>query len=167
MDKINYFKQVIEPTLLQIATTTASNSSFEQEWLLKRLKTTPEWQKVLSNLPFLSLHTLADIGKNQPINGTELTAHLQVSKGAISKTVNKLIKFELIDKFKRTDNRKEVYYSLTDKGQQLNYAHQQLHLQLDQQMQQLLAQYQPEQLELVARFVKEIQDLHNAPIVQD
>ena len=167
MDKINYFKQVIEPTLLQIATTPASNSSFEQEWLLKRLKTTPEWQKVLSNLPLLSLHTLADIGKNQPINGTELTAHLQVSKGAISKTVNKLIKFELIDKFKRTDNRKEVYYSLTDKGQQLNYAHQQLHLQLDQQMQQLLAQYQPEQLELVARFVKEIQDLHNAPIVQD
>ncbi|MFD1317915.1 MarR family transcriptional regulator [Loigolactobacillus zhaoyuanensis] len=167
MDKINYFKQVIEPTLLQVATTTASNSSFEQEWLLKRLNTTPEWQQVLNNLPLLSLHTLADIGKNQPVNGTELTAHLQVSKGAISKTVNKLIKFSLIDKFKRTDNRKEVYYSLTEKGQQLNYAHQQLHQQLDQQMQQLLAGYQPDQLELVAQFVQQIQDLHNAPIISE
>ncbi|MFD0897473.1 MarR family transcriptional regulator [Loigolactobacillus binensis] len=167
MDKINYFKQTIEPLLLQVATTTASNSSFEQEWLLKRLKTTPEWQQVLNNLPLLSLHTLADIGKNQPVNGTELTAHLQVSKGAISKTVNKLIKFELIDKFKRTDNRKEVYYSLSEKGQQLNYAHQQLHQQLDHQMQLLLANYQPEQLELIAQFVQQIQDLHNAPIVSE
>nr|SFZ88682.1 Transcriptional regulator, MarR family [Loigolactobacillus rennini] len=160
MDKINYFQKEIEPTLLQIAATTAGNSSFEQEWLVQHLNKTPQWQHVLKNLPLLSLHTLADIGQNQPINGTELTTHLQVSKGAISKTVTKLIKYELITRFQRTDNRKEVYYSLTTKGQQLNRAHQQLHNELNVKMQRLLVNYNQAELALIAKFVKQIQALH-------
>lgn len=40
MDKINYFQKEIEPTLLQIAATTAGNSSFEQEWLVQHLNKT-------------------------------------------------------------------------------------------------------------------------------
>lgn len=160
MDKISYFQKEIEPTLLQIAAITAGNSSFEQEWLVQHLNKTAQWQRVLKNLPLLSLHTLADIGLNQPINGTELTAHLQVSKGAISKTVTKLIKYELITRFQRTDNHKEVYYSLTTKGQQLNRAHQQLHHELNAKMQHLLANYNQAELALIAKFVKQVQALH-------
>jgi len=61
------------------------------------------------------LHTISDIGNNPGINITELAAHQNVTKGAVSQIVNKLEKKQYVAKFKG-DNEKEINLRLTDKG---------------------------------------------------
>lgn len=61
------------------------------------------------------LHTISDIGNKPEINITELAAHQNVTKGAVSQIVNKLVKKQYVAKFKG-DNEKEIKLRLTDKG---------------------------------------------------
>jgi len=63
------------------------------------------------------VHTLATIGYHPGINLTELSLEMNVSKSAISKFVKKLLDKNLIRKSMEKDNRKEVVFYLTQKGQ--------------------------------------------------
>lgn len=51
------------------------------------------------------------------INLTQLALKLEISKSGTSRFVKKLLDKQLILKQKRSDNEKEVYFKLTDKGQ--------------------------------------------------
>ncbi len=62
------------------------------------------------------IHTLVSVGDNPGANLTELSEKMDITKGATSKFLKKLLDKELIVKKKLPDNQKETLYWLTSKG---------------------------------------------------
>ncbi len=62
------------------------------------------------------VHVIDLIGKGERVNGVFLASKLAMTRGAISKITSRLIKKNLIIKYKLAENKKEVYYKLTDLG---------------------------------------------------
>jgi len=62
------------------------------------------------------VHVIDLIGKEERVNGVFLASKLAMTRGAISKITSRLIKKNLILKYKLAGNKKEVYYKLTDLG---------------------------------------------------
>lgn len=63
-----------------------------------------------------TIHTLVQIGKNPGINLTNLAEKLDISKSAVSKFIKQLLALSLITKSKDINNRKEVFFYLSEKG---------------------------------------------------
>jgi len=66
-------------------------------------------------LYFTELHTITVVARNNEINMTRLADIMGVTKGAISQTINKLVRKGLIQKTNIT-NPKEVNLRLSEKG---------------------------------------------------
>ncbi len=66
-------------------------------------------------LYFTELHTITIVARNNEVNMTQLAEIMGVTKGAISQTINKLVRKGLIQRTNVT-NRKEVNLTLSDKG---------------------------------------------------
>ena len=62
------------------------------------------------------IHTVQAIGRNPGINITKLAEQTGVTKGAVSQTINKLVRKGLVRKSHPPGNDKEVILSLTDLG---------------------------------------------------
>lgn len=73
------------------------------------------------------VHVIEFIGENNQPNVTKLAQGLYMTKGAISKISKKLITKGAIETVKKADNKKEVYFLLTDKGQEVFDTHKSLH----------------------------------------
>ncbi|MCF4142276.1 MULTISPECIES: MarR family winged helix-turn-helix transcriptional regulator [Dethiosulfovibrio] len=62
------------------------------------------------------IHTIVAVGGNPNSNLTELAELLGVSKSSVSKFVKKLLEKGYIVKTRARDNRKEVFFELTERG---------------------------------------------------
>ena len=62
------------------------------------------------------IHTIQAVGRYPKINITALAGYMDVTKGAVSQTVTKLIKKGMIRKQFAEDSRKEITLELTDLG---------------------------------------------------
>lgn len=76
------------------------------------------------------IHTVQAIGYNPEINVTELAKQMNVTKGAISQTVSKLVRKELVKKRSADDNLREVKLSLTEKGWTGFHNHERFHMMM-------------------------------------
>ena len=63
------------------------------------------------------IHTVQAIGRHSGINVTKLAEKAGVTKGAVSQTINKLVKKGLVRKTHLPGNDKEVVLELTDTGE--------------------------------------------------
>lgn len=73
------------------------------------------------------IHAIDMIGRSPDCNITGLSEKLGVTKGAVSQTVNKLVKKGLVEKYRDTGNDKEVYVRLTGKGEQAQQGFEDFH----------------------------------------
>ncbi|MCD6485920.1 MAG: MarR family transcriptional regulator [Syntrophobacterales bacterium] len=73
------------------------------------------------------IHNIEIIGRNPGINVTNLAKKLGVTKGAVSQTVNKLERKNLVEKFRNSDNEKEVMLKLQKKGEIAFNGHEAFH----------------------------------------
>jgi DNA-binding MarR family transcriptional regulator len=78
----------------------------------------------------VEIHTLRTIGNNPGINSTDLAAHMGVTKGAISQTVNKLLKKGLIRKTHLPADARESALELTELGWKGFHVHERFHTQI-------------------------------------
>ena len=102
------------------------------------------------------IHTLQMIGKQGSCNLTRLSELLEVSKSGISKFVNKLLKKGLILKTGNPVNRKEVIFSLTDKGKIAFQAHEKFDAKMFQTIFDLLDSYSDDQLAFLEEFLEQL-----------
>jgi Transcriptional regulators len=77
------------------------------------------------------IHLLAFIAENQELNVTELAEKRNVSKGALSKILGKLIEKGLIEKYGKKGNSKNIYFSLTKYGTKAYEGHMEFHSEHD------------------------------------
>jgi DNA-binding MarR family transcriptional regulator len=74
------------------------------------------------------IHTIQAIGRHPGINVTNLAEHTGVTKGAVSQTINRLVRKGLVRKTHPPGNDKEVVLELTNLGQIGFQNHEKFHM---------------------------------------
>lgn len=107
-------------------------------------------------LMFSEIHVIDCIGKNQLINATFIAKELNMTKGAISKITNKLLKKELIKGNHLENNKKEIYYTLTAQGKEVFEIHEMLHKAEREKFIKILSKYDKEGLNTINSFLDDL-----------
>ena len=110
----------------------------------------------LSDYKPSEVHCIEYIGKNKAPNVKTLSNAFYMTRGAISKLTKKLMEKGLIESYQREDNKKEIYFTLTKKGQEAFDIHERLHEQFSQRDKAVFENVSDEQfcdmLELIKKY---------------
>lgn len=111
-------------------------------------------KKELSDYKPSEIHCLDYIGKHPESNVTQLADAFYMTRGAISKLTKKLIAKGLIDYYQKSNNKKEIYFCLTQKGMEIYKIHEKLHHRFDERDQSVFEQMSKEEMESVLYFAE-------------
>lgn len=100
------------------------------------------------------IHCLDYIGKNAGSNVTRLADAFYMTRGAISKMTKKLMEKELVQSYQKPENKKEIYFRLTEQGKEVFNIHQNLHREFQTRDKAVFDQFTDEQLEIMLDFVR-------------
>lgn len=112
------------------------------------------------------VHTIEYIGQHPQANVTQIATALFVTRGAVSKLTKRLMTRGLIERYQQSDNRKEIYFSLTPRGQKVFDIHARLHQGFQQRDQPVFDQADPAQLQATLDFLKQYNDHLDAEITK-
>jgi DNA-binding MarR family transcriptional regulator len=108
---------------------------------------------VLQSLTITALHVLEMIGQHEPVKGIHIARQLAITKGAVSKITRKLLDQQLILASQVPENKKDIYFRLTERGREVVQWHQGFHEEAENQARQFLGRYTLEELRLIVRFL--------------
>lgn len=100
------------------------------------------------------VHYIEYIGKNSEPNVTRMAESLYMTRGAISKMTKKLMKKGIIESYQKPDNRKEIYFRLTAKGQEVFRIHEELHKAFQERDKAVFEEITEEQYDSMLCFVE-------------
>lgn len=106
------------------------------------------------------VHCIESIGEIVDANVTKLAKTLYMTRGAISKLSKKLIEKGLIETYQKPDNKKEIYFRLTDQGKVIYNIHEELHKEFQERDRVVFEQINEEQFDsmlcLVEKYSKHL-----------
>ena len=132
--------------------------------MLNQFKELYEKQDVLAKLTsreflhgygYSDIHCIDLIGKLEEPNVTKLSAALSMTRGAVSKIVKKLLLGGEITSYRAPGNKKEVYYTLTEKGRTLYLEHAKRHGAWEARDAEFFAHMDRDTKECVGKFLTE------------
>ena len=130
------------------------NDEHSEEKLLRReLSVNKKLRDV--KLSLTESHVIACIGDNEKTNGTFIAKSLNITKGGVSKAAAKLLQKGMIDDMRQPDNRKEVYYVLTELGREVYLAHAHMHEKSQDDLRDVLDKYSENELDTVSKFLSD------------
>jgi DNA-binding MarR family transcriptional regulator len=100
------------------------------------------------------IHCIAYIGEDKDSNVTKLAESFDMTRGAISKLTKKLVKKGLIDSYQKPENKKEVYFELTEQGKAIYNIHEEMHREFKDRDQPFFEQVPEEQLDAIFDFAE-------------
>lgn len=100
------------------------------------------------------VHCIEYIGKNVDSNVTKLAESFYMTRGAISKITKKLIKRGIIESYQKPDNKKEIYFRLTEQGKVINKVHEELHKEFRERDKAVFEQVTEEQFDSMLSFME-------------
>lgn len=103
-----------------------------------------------------SVHVIDCIGDYEPINHTGIVKKMGLSKASITSISSKLLETGFIMKSQQNNNRKEIYFSLTDKGGQVYHLHKKLHEERVEGFYQFFDAYSEAELQVIGRFMSDL-----------
>ena len=106
----------------------------------------------LKNYRASEAHCIEYIGKNADSNVTKLAESFYVTRGAISRMTKKLIKKGIIESYQKPDNKKEIYFRLTEEGKAINKIHDEMHKEFHQRDKVIFEQITEEQFDSILSF---------------
>lgn len=131
-----------------------SHSTQEQTWIADHLDNC-ELKESISKLSVGALHILSDL-EDRSKTGNDLACSLNLTRGGVSRASKKLCDYGLITACQKNGNKKNIYYTLTDKGREVAQAHDELHCMMQtQMMKKFTDKYSPEELQLVCNFLND------------
>ncbi|MDO4536054.1 MAG: MarR family transcriptional regulator [Clostridium perfringens] len=110
---------------------------------------------VLKGYGYSDIHCIDVIGKLENPNVTKISKELNMTRGAISKITKKQIASGLILSYTLQDNKKEIYFKLTDKGNELFYEHEKRHKKWEKRQEVFLEKQSEETLKKVSEFLED------------
>jgi DNA-binding MarR family transcriptional regulator len=116
--------------------------------------------KHVDKLSIVELDVIALVAKkNLKIN--DLLQYVNMTQGAMSKLVNRLVKYSFVEKYHRVDNKKDTYLRVTDLGKEVEEIHRKFHQKLNDRLEQVLHQFSKQDIETtitVLRAINEARD---------
>ncbi|SFM00212.1 MarR family transcriptional regulator [Pelosinus propionicus] len=100
------------------------------------------------------VHCIEYIGRNVDPNVTKLAESFYMTNGAISKLTKKLIKKGIIESYQKPENKKEIYFRLTEQGKIIYEIHEELHNEFQERDKAVFAQVTEEQFDSMLSFVE-------------
>ena len=135
----------------------------KSEQLFKNFRKVSEKQDFLSKLNtletvddygFSELHCIDSIGKIEDPNVSKISKKLEMTTGAISKICKKLIKRDAIISYKKPENKKELYFKLTEFGKELYIKHEEKHEKWEDKDLIFLSQFSDEESEVINKYLE-------------
>ncbi|MCM3272763.1 MarR family transcriptional regulator [Paenibacillus elgii] len=100
------------------------------------------------------VHCIEYIERNVDSNVTKLAESLYMTTGAISKITKKLIKKGVIESYQKPDNKKEIYFRLTEQGKVIDKIHEELHNEFEERDKAVFEQVTEEQFDSMLSFME-------------
>ncbi|MCC0661300.1 MULTISPECIES: MarR family transcriptional regulator [unclassified Clostridioides] len=100
------------------------------------------------------VHCIEYIERNVDCNVTKLAEHFYMTRGAISKLTKKLIKKGIIESYQKSDNKKEIYFRLTEQGKAVYKIHEGLHNEFQERDKAVFEQVTDEQFDIMISFAE-------------
>jgi len=100
------------------------------------------------------VHCIEFIEKNVDSNVTKLAESMYMTKGAISKLTKKLIEKGLIEDYQKTNNKKEVFFKLTQQGRVVFDIHEKLHKEFQERDESVFKHVTEEQFDHMLDFIE-------------
>ena len=108
--------------------------------------------KILVDYKFNEMHCIDFIGKLDKPNVTKLSDNLNLTRGAVSKIIKKLVKKGAIEIYRTENNKKEIYYKLTESGRKIFLAHEKMHHEWEKEDMEYLSGIDKDELVRVCAF---------------
>ena len=109
---------------------------------------------ILDGYSITDMHCIECIGKIEYSNVTKISQALNLTRSCISKIVKKLIHKEAIVSYVREDNKKEIYYKLTDLGKKVFWAHEKIHEEWNNKDIEFFRRYKAEEVSFAIDFIQ-------------
>ncbi|MBX4259531.1 MarR family transcriptional regulator [Clostridium estertheticum] len=113
----------------------------------------PKMKDSLKGFKSSEVHCIEYIGRNVDSNVTKLAESFYMTRGAISKLTKKLIKKSIIESYRKPDNKKEIYFRLTEQGKVINKVHEELHKEFQERDKAVFEQVTEEQFDIILSFI--------------
>lgn len=123
---------------------------YEKEETLGKIAFRGEYEKYGVS----EIHCIDFIGKIENPNVTKISEGMNMTRGAISKICKKLLNSKLIDKYKKPENDKEIYFKLTKSGEELYKRHKIEHREWEERNNNFFKNVDKEEQEIVDSFLK-------------
>jgi DNA-binding MarR family transcriptional regulator len=100
------------------------------------------------------VHCIEYIGRNADSNVAKLAESFFMTTGAMSKMTKKLIERGVIESYQKPENKKEVYYRLTDQGKAIYNIHEKMHQEFQERDKSVFEQVTDEQFGSMLSFIE-------------
>ena len=111
-------------------------------------------EPVLYGYTITEMHCIECIGKIENPNVTKISQSLNITRGGVSKMIKKLINKGAIDTYTRDENKKEIYYILTNLGQEVFQAHEKIHQEWNDKDTEFFKQFDKNEIEFALNFLQ-------------
>ncbi|WP_461614126.1 MarR family transcriptional regulator [Clostridium sp. Marseille-QA1073] len=101
------------------------------------------------------VHCIDLIGKIEDPNVTKLSEALDMTRGAISKMTKRMLEQNVITKYQKPDNKKEIYFALTDLGKEIYVKHEKAHKDYEKRDLEFFQQIKEEEQDIIIKFLEE------------
>ncbi|MGG7179383.1 MarR family transcriptional regulator [Clostridium paraputrificum] len=123
---------------------------YEKEEVLGKVAFKGEYEKYGVS----EIHCIDLIGRIEDPNVTKIAKGMNMTRGAISKISKKLLSNNLIDKYKNPNNDKEIYFKLTELGEELYKQHEIKHKEWEERNNKFFKDIDKAEQDVIASFLK-------------
>lgn len=98
------------------------------------------------------IHCIQYVGSHPHSNVTKLAEAFRMTTGGVTKLTQKLTAKDLLEPYKNSNNRKEIYFRLTPQGQELYDIHKKLNEEFEQRDRSVFLQITEEDYDCLLHF---------------
>jgi len=91
-------------------------------------------EKGLTNLSMTEVHTIEAIALFEPCTMSRVSNFLRITLGTLTISVNRLVKKGYVERYRGSEDRRQVFVELTDRGHEVNKIHTTFHDRMVAQM---------------------------------
>ncbi|MED3036608.1 MarR family transcriptional regulator [Bacillus thuringiensis] len=100
------------------------------------------------------VHCIEYIENNADSNVTQLAEAFYVTRGAISRMTKKLIQKGFVESYQKSENKKEIYFRLTEQGKEIYKIHENLHKEFQERDKAVFEQVTEEEFNSIISIVE-------------
>lgn len=123
----------------------------------EQLKKAQHRNSIDKSITINDVHLIDLIGRNQPVNLVSLSELLKVSRSAITQSVGRLIKKDLVVFEFAPDNEKNKYLRLSEKGIKVFNIHKEQQEHIEKAIFSVLRNYSEEDLQIVMKLMDDVE----------